>query len=132
MTNTARDPQWRETATDSDLIEHAHRVIQRLDDHAKMAQDMVSYEMIPLHVLYLTKSLSATLDELTLRTDDRELMDATRPAKPEPPADPLLDLLRDIEDAEQRGDVTPEGGVILHRIPAAAPGQGEHVDGLAL
>jgi len=131
MTNR-RDPQWRETATDSELFEHLHRTIERVRSHLDVVDMTPDGKADVAHLRVLLGALDRTADEITLRTDDRELMDAVRPPKPEPVADPLLDLLRDIEDAEARGDVTPEGGVILRPIEAVAPVEGEHVDGLAL
>lgn len=114
-----RDPQWRAKATDCDLFEHLHRTFDRIREHLYTVDNIPSTSADTHWVKTLVTAAEDTANELALRTDRRELMDGTQPAEPQV-ADPLLDLIRDIDDAEARGDVTPEGGVILRPVDPAA------------
>lgn len=107
------DPLWRETATDCDLFEHLHETFERVRNHLDAIDNSVNVAANTGWLRALTDAGESTAAELTLRAGDRKLMDATRPA---PVADPLLDLLRDIEAAEANGDVTEDGHVILRSI----------------
>jgi hypothetical protein len=113
---TKRDPLWRETATDSELHDHLTRTFDNLRQVLYNAENTIDGRVNISYTRVLIDCAERTHDELIRRTDDRQQMDAVRPEVPEV-ADPLLQLVSDIEAAELRGDVTPEGGVILRPIP---------------